>query len=91
LRKHLPRWNTSVSSATQKELDKVDYRGGGKHVVVLPRTTINLIEFDFETPDRIRWTGQNCVLVRVGTASTHASGAPPSTADAGAGSRCHVA
>ena len=49
-----------------QELDKVEYRGGGKHVVVLPKTSIKLIEFDFDTPDRVHWTAQpNCVLVRL--------------------------
>jgi len=57
-----------------QELDKVEYRGGGKHIVVLPKASIKLIEFDFETPDRIRWTAQpNCVLVRVKSDSTRAA------------------
>jgi len=50
-----------------QELDRVEYRGDAKHVVVLPKTTVKLIEFDFDGPNRINWTGQNCVLVRVGT------------------------
>lgn len=49
-----------------QELDRVEYRGDAKHVVVLPKTTIKLIEFDFDGPNRINWTGQNCALVRVG-------------------------
>ena len=48
-----------------QELDRVEYRGDARHVVVLPKTTIKLIEFDFDGPDRINWTGQNCALVRV--------------------------
>lgn len=53
-------------STPARELDKVEYRGSGKHVVVLPKASIKLIEFDFETTDRIRWTAQpNWVLVRI--------------------------
>src|SRR4029450_4985781 len=47
----------------EQELDRVEYRGDAKHVVVLPKTTLKLIEFDVEGPNRISWTGQNCVLV----------------------------
>jgi len=57
----------------EQELDRVEYRGDAKHVVVLPKTTIKLIEFDFDGPDRINWTGQNCVLVRVASASSAAA------------------
>jgi hypothetical protein len=65
----------------EQELDKVEYRGGGKHIVVLPKTSIKLIEFDFETPDRIRWTAQpNCVLVRVKTDSTRTAATAAATA-----------
>ncbi len=49
----------------EQELDRVEYRGDAKHVVVLPKTTLKLIEFDVDGPDRVHWTGQNCVLVRV--------------------------
>src|SRR5437773_1127456 len=67
----------------EQELDRVEYRGDAKHVVVLPKTTLKLIEFDFEGPDRIRWTGQNCVLVRVGATSTaSAATAAPKVANA---------
>jgi hypothetical protein len=69
---------------SEQELDKVEYRGDAKHVVVLPKTTLKLIEFDFDGPNRINWTSQNCVLVRVGTASSSASGATPPAAGAGA-------
>ena len=31
-----------------QELDRVEYRGDSKHVVVLPKTTVKLIEFDFD-------------------------------------------
>jgi hypothetical protein len=48
-----------------QELDRVEYRGNEKHVVVLPKTTLKLMEFDVDGPNRISWTGQNCVLVRV--------------------------
>ena len=51
---------------SERELDKVEYRGGGKQVVVVPRATARLIVFDFDGPDRVNWSGQNCVLVRVG-------------------------
>jgi len=34
-------------------------------VVVVPKTTVRLMVFDFDGPDRINWSGQNCVLVRV--------------------------
>ena len=36
-----------------QELDKVEYRGDAKHVVVIPKTTVPLMEFDVESPDRI--------------------------------------
>lgn len=68
-------------STPAQELDKVEYRGGGKHIVVLPKNSIKLIEFDFETPDRIRWTAQpNCVLVRVKSDSTRAATTAPDPA-----------
>ena len=63
-----------------QELDRVEYRGDAKHVVVLPKTTFKLIEFDFEGPDRINWASQKCVLVRVGSASSSASAASPAAA-----------
>jgi hypothetical protein len=49
-------------------LDHVEYRGDAKRVVVIPRTTLKLIVFDFDGPDRIRWAGQNCSLSRVSAA-----------------------
>jgi hypothetical protein len=61
---------------SEQELDKVEYRGDAKHVVVLPKTTVKLIEFDFDGPNRINWASQNCVLVRVGTASSASAAAP---------------
>jgi hypothetical protein len=61
---------------SEQELDKVEYRGDAKHVVVLPKTTVKLIEFDFDGPDRINWASQNCVLVRAGTASSASAAAP---------------
>jgi hypothetical protein len=60
-----------------QELDRVEYRGDAKHVVVLPKKSLKLIEFDFEGPDRINWASQKCVLVRVGAASSSASAAKP--------------
>jgi hypothetical protein len=71
---------------SEQELDKVEYRGDAKQVVVLPKTTIKLIVFDFDGPDRINWSGQNCVLVRVGSSSRGAapasSGQPKNAATA---------
>ena len=49
-----------------QELDRVEYRGDSKHVVVIPRTTVKLMEFDVEGPNRINWKSQKCVLVRAG-------------------------
>jgi hypothetical protein len=46
-------------------LDQVEYRGDALHVAVIPRATLKLILFDFDGPDRIRWSGQNCTLNRV--------------------------
>jgi hypothetical protein len=63
----------------EQELDRVEYRGDAKRVVVLPKTSFKLIEFDFEGPDRINWASQKCVLVRVGAASSSASAAKPAT------------
>jgi hypothetical protein len=54
----------------EQELDRVEYRGDARHVVVIPRTTIRLMEFDVEGPDRINWASQHCVLVRAGAASS---------------------
>jgi hypothetical protein len=67
-----------------KELDRVEYRGDAKHVVVLPKTTIKLIEFDFEGPDRINWASQKCVLVRVAAATSSAATHAPAPASAAA-------
>ena len=70
---------------SEQELDQVEYRGDAKKVVVLPKTTVRLIAFDFDGPDKINWSGQNCVLVRVGP-GTHgaplASSAQPQNAAA---------
>ncbi len=63
----------------EQELDRVEYRGDSKHVAVLPKTTFRLILFDVESPDRIRWSEQDCVLVRAG-AATPAAAAPAATA-----------
>ena len=76
----------------EQELDKVEYRGDAKHVVVLPKTTIKLMEWDFDGPNRINWKSQNCVLVRVGAqpsqakaaAGTVTGGSTASAASAGA-------
>ena len=67
-----------------QELDRVEYRGDAKRVVVLPKTTFKLIEFDFEGPDRINWASQKCVLVRVGAASSSASTRAPAAATSAA-------
>ena len=63
-----------------QELDRVEYRGDAKHVVVLPKASLKLIEFDFEGPDRINWASQKCVLVRVGAASSSAAARAPAAA-----------
>ena len=49
-----------------QELDRVEYRGDSKHVVVIPRKSLKLMEFDVEGPNRINWKSQKCVLVRAG-------------------------
>jgi hypothetical protein len=70
--------NTLVGSDAQtrgQELDQVEYRGEAKHVVVIPKTTFKLMVFDFDGPDRINWSGQNCVLVRVAPGARNASAA----------------
>jgi hypothetical protein len=61
----------------EQELDRVEYRGDAKHVVVLPKTTLKLIEFDVDGPDRVHWTGQNCVLVRVAASPSASPGSAP--------------
>ncbi|HET9025520.1 MAG TPA: hypothetical protein VFN64_13175 [Burkholderiaceae bacterium] len=63
----------------EQELDRVEYRGDAKHVVVLPKKSLKLIEFDIEGPNRVNWTSQKCVLVRVGAASSSAAAATPAT------------
>jgi hypothetical protein len=67
----------------EQELDRVEYRGSEKRVVVLPKTTINLMEFDVEGPNRINWKSQNCVLVRAGAPATAAAAAAPPRAATG--------
>jgi hypothetical protein len=65
----------------EQELDQVEYRGDAHHVVVLPRQTVRIMEWDIEGPDRIRWASQNCVLVRAGgAASARAAMAQPANA-----------
>jgi hypothetical protein len=49
-----------------QELDRVEYRGDSKHVVVIPKATVKLMEWDVEGPNRINWKSQKCVLVRAG-------------------------
>lgn len=78
----------------EEELDHVDYRGDAHHVVVVPRTTLRLMEWDVEGPDRIRWASQNCVLVRAaGAAAARAGAAAPvvASADARSGERLATA
>jgi hypothetical protein len=67
-----------------QELDRVEYRGDARRVVVLPKTTLKLIEFDVEGPDRINWASQKCVLVRVGAASSSAPTPAPAATSAAA-------
>lgn len=59
-------------SKHEMELDRVDYRGDARRVAVIPRTTLRLIEFDVESPNRINWSSQKCVLVRATPADTAA-------------------
>jgi hypothetical protein len=66
----------------EQELDRVEYRGDAKHVVVLPKTTLKLIEFDFDGPDRVNWKGQNCTLVRVAQTPSASAAAPAKIASA---------
>jgi hypothetical protein len=71
-----------------QELDRVQYRGNAKHVVVLPKTTIKLIEFDFDGPNKVSWTGQNCVLVRLsGESQKVATAAAPANSAAQPGAQ----
>jgi hypothetical protein len=65
-----------------QELDRVEYRGDAKHVVVLPKTTVKLMEFDFEGPDRVNWKSQNCVLVRVAAAAGESQKVAPAASAA---------
>ncbi|MGA7948657.1 MAG: hypothetical protein WCA45_00660, partial [Thiobacillaceae bacterium] len=46
-------------SMREQELDEVEYRGDAHHVVVLPKSTLKLMVFDFDGPNRINWSGQN--------------------------------
>jgi len=66
----------------ETEIDRVEYRGDEKHVVVLPKTTLKLIEFDFDGPNRINWKSQNCTLVRVSTTPAASGSAAPAAAAA---------
>ena len=61
----------------EQELDEVEYRGDTHHVVVLPKSTLKLMVFDFDGPNRINWSGQHCVLVRTGATSTGAAATQP--------------
>jgi hypothetical protein len=56
-------------------LDDVQYRGGERQVVVIPRQSLKLIVFNFDGPDRITWEGQNCSLTRVSAGANAANGA----------------
>jgi hypothetical protein len=56
---------SAAAAAPTHELDRVEYRGDAKHVVVLPKATVKLMEFDVEGSNRIDWKSQNCVLVKV--------------------------
>lgn len=68
----------------EEELERVEYRGDGRRVIVIPKVSFNLMEFDVEGPNRINWSSQNCVLVRVGAAPASAA-ATAAAASAGAG------
>lgn len=64
-------------SMGEQELDEVEYRGDAHHVVVLPKSTFKLMVFDFDGPNRINWSGQNCALVRAGPPSAGAAAVQP--------------
>ncbi len=66
----------------EQELDRVEYRGDSRHVVVIPKTTIRLMEWDVESPNRINWASQHCVLVRVSAAGSAAASVPAAGARA---------
>lgn len=68
----------------EQELDQVEYRGDARRVAVVPKSTLKLMVFDVEGPNRINWAAQKCVLVRVGAASAGAATAPPSARTAAA-------
>lgn len=70
------RWVGMDARTPEMELDRVEYRGDSKRVIVIPKTTFKLIEFDVEGPDRINWASQNCVLVRVGAAGSATASKP---------------
>lgn len=65
----------------EMELDRVEYRGDSKRVIVIPKTTFKLMDFEVEGPDRINWASQNCVLVRAGAATGSAAASKPAQAD----------
>jgi hypothetical protein len=63
--------------AREQELDQVEYRGDARQVAVIPKTTLKLMVFEFDGPDRIHWQGQNCAMVRVKAAPAAAAPATP--------------
>jgi hypothetical protein len=64
----------------ETELDKVEYRGNAKTVAVLPQRMFRLMLFEFDSPRRIRFLGQDCVMVRVGEGGGAAAAAGGGTA-----------
>jgi len=66
----------------EQELDQVEYRGDAHRVAVIPKTTLKLMVFEFDGPDRINWQGQNCAMVRVKAAANLAPTAPAPTSKA---------
>ena len=60
---------------SESVLNRVEYRGGGNRVVVLPQepASVGVVVFDFERPDRIKAAGLGCVMKRA-TPDGHAAG-----------------
>lgn len=79
---------TVLADAAGNAMDQVRYRGGGNRVAVLGTRGVQLMVFDFEGPSRIKSAFYDCVLLRMGPATTVAAraGAPAAAAAANAAS-----
>ncbi len=69
----------SDAQMREQELDQVQYRGDAQRVVVIPKASFKLIEFQFDGPDRITWPLYSCTLVRVTGAAKAAAPAKAAT------------